>query len=325
MSRPRPAWVPPMREGVSASRVAVTPGPGSTVEAFLAGRLPRVTDWPERLARGEVLDEAGQPVAPGSACRAGAVLWYWRSLPPEPRVPVEIEVLHQDEHLVVVDKPHFLPVTPTGRFLQETVLVRLKRLLGIETLSPVHRLDRETAGLVLFSVQPGSRNAYQALLREHRLHKVYEAVAPWRAELSTPVILEDRLQERPGEAFMQMAVVPGPPNARTAVCMLERWGELARYRLEPRTGVKHQLRAQMSARGAPIVGDRIYPVLWPQPPAGAPPDCSRPLQLLACELGFIDPLSGAERRFRTRRRLDAPGGGQNAEQASCPAHQETAP
>ncbi|MFZ4649510.1 MAG: pseudouridine synthase [Rubrivivax sp.] len=301
-----------MRDGVNASRVAVTAGIGSTVEAFLAGRLPRVTDWPERLARGEVLDEAGQPVAPGSACRAGAVLWYWRSLPPEPRVPFEIDVLHQDEHLVVVDKPHFLPVTPAGRFLQETVLVRLKRLLGIETLSPVHRLDRETAGLVLFSVQLGSRDAYQALLRQRRLHKVYEAVAPWRAELAEPRTLEDRLQERPGEAFMQMAVVPGPPNARTGLSMLGRSGDWALYQLEPETGVKHQLRAQMNARGAPLLGDRIYPELWPHPAADEAPDYSGPLQLLARELAFTDPLSGRARRFTSRKGLAPPGGGQNA-------------
>lgn len=314
-----------MRDGVSASRVAVPAGPWPSVEAFLAARLPRVADWPARVARGDVLDEAGRPLAPGSACRTGAVLWYWRSLPAEPRVPFEIEVLHQDEHLVVVDKPHFLPVTPGGSHLQETVLVRLKRLLGLQTLTPIHRLDRETAGLLLFSIQPASRNAYHALLRERRLHKVYEAVAPWRQALQQPRTVTSRLRERPGEAFMQVEEVPGPPNAITELMMVARSGEWALYRLLPRTGAKHQLRAHMNALGAPILGDRIYPVLWPHPAPDAPPDWSQPLQLLARELAFNDPVSGLPRHFESRRRLVPPAPGQNAWQPMSPAPEETAP
>ena len=145
---------------------------------FLGQRLPLVRDWPERLAAGQVLDAEGRPVAADAPCRPGAVLWYWRQLPPEPRIPFELEVLHQDEHLVAVDKPHFLPVIPRGRYLQETVLVRLKRLLGLPDLVPMHRLDRETAGVLLFTVQPASRHAYQSLWSTRAVRKVYEAVAP---------------------------------------------------------------------------------------------------------------------------------------------------
>lgn len=306
MSRPRPAWTPPAREGVDASRVAVTAGPGTRLADFLAQRLPLVADWPARLARGEVLDADGRPLAADAACRPGQVLWYWRSLPPEPAIPFEETVLHVDEQLVAVDKPHFLPVTPSGRYLQQTLLVRLKRRLGLPHLAPMHRLDRETAGVVLFTVQPAQRDAYQALLRSRQVQKRYEAVAPWRADLAWPLRRRSRLEERPGAAFMQMAEVPGEPNAETLIELLRRLpGGLAHYALTPHTGRKHQLRAQLSALGLPIVGDRLYPVLQPAPPADAPPDYRAPLQLLAREIAFTDPLSGAPRRFTSRRRLAA--------------------
>jgi tRNA pseudouridine32 synthase/23S rRNA pseudouridine746 synthase len=310
------------------------PGPWATVADFLSQRLPLVADWPARLAAGGVLDAEGRPVAAHEPCRPGAVLWYWRALPPEPRIPFELEVLHQDEHLMVVDKPHFLPVIPRGRYLQETVLVRLKRLLGQPDLVPMHRLDRETAGVMLFTVQPASRHAYQSLLATHQVRKVYEAVAPWREGLGFPLTLQHRLQEPKDERFMQMQVVPGEPNAHTQVELIARlprcgpavgpdaladdapaapkpgaeplhWALWAHYRLHPLTGRKHQLRAQMNAAGLPLRGDRLYPVLWPEPAPDAPPDYSHPLQLLAREIAFTDPLTGAPRCFTSRRSLQA--------------------
>ena len=307
MSRPRAAWTPPMREGVSASRVAVAAGPWSNLLQFLRARLPAVADeWPARLAAGEVLDERGQPVNADTPCVPNAVLWYWRALPPEPRVPFEVTLLHQDADLVVVDKPHFLPVTPGGRYLQETVLVRLKRQLGIETLVPVHRLDRETAGLLMFTVRPEVRHAYHALLRDRQVHKVYEAVAPWRADLALPMTHCSRIEEPAGRDFMQMQTLPGEPNAETTIELIRRLaGDLAHYRLTPHTGRKHQLRVHLNALGLPIVGDRIYPRLWPEPPLDAVPDYSQPLQLLARELAFTDPISGRPRHFESRLQLAA--------------------
>jgi tRNA pseudouridine32 synthase/23S rRNA pseudouridine746 synthase len=316
MTRPKPLFVPPDRDGVAASRVAITPGPWGLLAEFLAQRLD-ADDWPERLARGEVLDAAGHPLPPDAPAVPHTVVWYWRALPPEPRVPFELQVLHQDAHLVVVDKPHFLAVAPTGRYLQETVLVRLKRLLSLPTLVPMHRLDRETAGVLLFTVNPATRNAYQALLRERRVHKVYEAVAPWREGLDLPLDCHHRLEEPPGDGFMQMQVVPGVPNAHTRIELIRRLpvaantdtdtdsgaAALAHYRLFPITGRRHQLRAQLNALGLPIVGDRIYPVLWPHPPADAVPDYSHPLQLLAREIRFDDPLTGQPRHFVSQRRL----------------------
>lgn len=300
-----------MRDGVSASRVAVSAGPWALLADFLAARLPAAADWPARLARGEVLDAQGQAVAADAPPVPGQVLWYWRAPPPEAVPPEDIVVLHQCEHLVAVDKPHFMSVTPGGRHLHQTVLVRLKRLLGIPTLTPMHRLDRETAGVLLFIVRAEDRHAYQTLLREREVHKVYEAVAPWRSDLVFPLDCSDRLVEPPGDNFMQMQVQPGEPNAHTRIELIARLGpdpadrahDLAHYRLLPLTGRKHQLRMHLNGLGLPIVGDRIYPRLWPEPPLGAPPDWHNPLQLLARDIAFTDPVTGQARTFSSRRRL----------------------
>jgi len=309
VSRTEPAWIPLPRDGVSASRVAVGDSRFAHVLDFLRWRFPAVADWPHRLAHGDVLDAAGRPVLAGAPCVVGEVLWYWRDPPPEPQVPFEIEVLHRDDHLVVVDKPHFLATLPGGRHLRETVLFRLRRQLGMQTLTPMHRLDRDTAGVLVFIVRPEDRHAYQSLLRERAVFKVYEAVAPWRPDVALPVLCRNRIEEPPGRDFMQMRVVPGEPNAETLIeCLQTLPDGLALYRLTPHTGRKHQLRAQMNALGLPLVGDRVYPRLLPEPPPQAVADYAEPLQLLAREYGFTDPLSGEPRRFVSRRRLAlAPG------------------
>ena len=307
MSRPRPLWRPPTRDGVGPSCVATLPGAWPTAADFLAERLPVLdaAQWRERMAAGDVLAVDGRPLPPDAPHVAHTRLWYWRALQAEPHIPFEAEVLFQDAHLVAVDKPHFLPMTPKGRYVQQTLLVRLKRQLGIDTLVPMHRLDRETAGVVLFTVQPATRHAYQSLLRDRSVEKVYEAVAPWRADLALPHTRSSRLQER-AEAFMQMAEVAGEPNAQTRIELIRRVAcepALAHYRLSPLTGQKHQLRAHMAALGLPICGDRIYPVLQPDLAQGAEPDYSQPLQLLARSIGFVDPISGARRHFESRRGL----------------------
>lgn len=303
LDRP-PGWTPPARDGISASRLVVQPGPWTTVAAFLAARLRPGIDWAERLALGDVADAQGRVLAADAPCAPGQVLWYWRRLPPEPRVPFELELLHADAHLVVVDKPHFLSSIPGGRYLQETVQVRLRRLLGNEHLMPLHRLDRETAGLLMFSAQPATRDAYHALLRERRVLKVYEAVAPWRGDLAFPLQARHRLRNPPQARHLPVQVVEGEPNVLAELALIRRLDAgLAHYRLQPHTGHRHQLRAQMNALGLPIVGDRIYPRLWPEAAPGEPPDYGNPLQLLARELRFDDPVSGAPRHFVSRRRL----------------------
>ncbi len=292
-----------MREGVSASALACPPGAWPSMADFLAERLPLVSkaDWLERLARGEVLDAAGQPLSPGAAYRAGERLYYYRQLEAEMPIPFEEGIVFQDDWLLVADKPHFLPVTPKGRYVQQTLLTRLKRATGLATLTPIHRIDRETAGLTVFAIRPESRDAYQRLFRERQVDKVYEAIAPApeaaRQDLSLPWVYRSRLEER-ADAFMQMRELPGEPNAETRIALLARLdGNLAHYELRPLTGRKHQLRAQMSALGLPIVGDRIYPRLQPEPPQ---PDFSEPLQLLARELSFQDPCTGERRCFQSQ-------------------------
>ena len=290
----------PMRGGVNPSCVVLpSVGQGLLLD-FLAQRLPAVPrgDWQRRMEAGEVVDEFGTPATPRSPFTPGVRYYYYRELPhEEAAIPFEETVLYHDAHILVADKPHFLPVVPTGRYLQQTLLVRLKHRLGLRELSPVHRIDRDTAGLVLFSTQRATRGRYQALFRERDVYKVYEAVAPWRADLAFPRTHKSRLQESP--QFFRMHEVPGEPNATTAMQVIEQRGAWARYRLEPVTGKRHQLRVHMAALGLPLCGDGLYPRVNDP----APGDYSNPLQLLARALAFTDPVTGEPRRFESHRQL----------------------
>lgn len=297
---PKPAL--PLRQGVAASAVFCPPGAWPTTTAFLNERLPRVDDWAERVARGDVVDDDGRPV-PDAPYRGNRRLYYWRHLDTEPAVPFEARIVFQDEHLLVADKPHFLPVTPSGLYARQTLMARLRHATGLVDLNPVHRLDRETAGLVVFNLRPGERDAYHRLFRDRAVQKVYEAIAPlgpgpW------PRTVHHRLAEPPGEDFMQMQVVPGEPNAETWIDLIEPLHGphegLARYELRPRTGLRHQLRVQMNALGLPLLGDRIYPVLQPHE---NPPSFDAPLQLVARALAFTDPVTGQQRQWRTDRAM----------------------
>jgi tRNA pseudouridine32 synthase/23S rRNA pseudouridine746 synthase len=300
--RPEPPL--PTLNGVSPSCVALpAQGPWPTLAAFLTHRFPAVPpeQWAERMAQGRVVDEHGKRVDAARPFQPHLRLYYYRAIDAEPRIPFDEVVLFQDAHLVAVDKPHFLPVTPGGRHLQETLLVRLKRRLRIDSLAPLHRLDRETAGVMLFSTRPATRGLYQALFTQRQMAKQYEAIAPWRADLSLPMIWASRLVE--DTHFMRMREVPGEPNAWTRLALLARQGGLARYQLIPETGRKHQLRVHCAALGIPILHDRIYPRLCPPDTD----DLTRPLQLLARSVAFADPLTGEARRFESQRQLDWPG------------------
>jgi tRNA pseudouridine32 synthase/23S rRNA pseudouridine746 synthase len=298
----KPTNVPlPTRDGVGPSCVALPAGAWATIDDFLAERFAGVpaSVWRDRMQRGELLDERGVAMAAGQPYRSGGKLYYYRSIDDEPRLAVEEQILFQDEWLVAVDKPHFLPVTPGGRHLQQTLLVRLKRRLGIDTLTPLHRLDRETAGVVVFAVQPHTRGAYQALFAQRQVVKHYEAIAPWRADLSFPLTRRSRLVE--DAHFLRMREEAGEPNAETHFELIEALGDLGRYRLMPVTGRTHQLRVHCAALGLPIVGDRMYPELLP----ADTDDLDRPLQLLARSLAFTDPISAQPRRFESQRQLAA--------------------
>jgi len=276
-------------------------GAWPTVAEFLFQRFPGVpqAEWLRRMVAGDVLDDAGQPITPQCAYTPKRRVYYYRAVPDEPRIPFDEVVLWQDAHLLVVDKPHFLPVLPSGKYLQETVLTRLKNKLGLDALAPIHRIDRDTAGLVLFSVQPSTRDAYHALFRERKVRKTYEAIAPWNPNLPWPLRRETRIV--PGAHFMQQVEVDGPPNTLTHIAPLGVQGGLARYELKPVTGHRHQLRVHMAALGLPLVGDGIYPVLTPEGQV----DYQQPLQLLARSIEFNDPITGEPRRFESQRRLRA--------------------
>ncbi|MBI2750065.1 MAG: pseudouridine synthase [Burkholderiales bacterium] len=294
--RPNP---PPIRNGVSPSCVVTPQGAWATLLDFLVQRFTSVpaSAWAQRLSDGDVVDDHGQVITTLTPFAAGRRLYYYRALPVETHIPFEAVVLWQDEHLLVVDKPHFLPVVPSGKYLQQTVLVRLKNALGIDALSPIHRIDRDTAGLVLFSNQVASRGAYQNLFRSRQVDKAYECIAPWNPDLPWPLTRESRVA--PAAHFMQQTEVAGPPNAITHIHPLEVQGAWARYALKPVTGQRHQLRVHMTALGLPIRFDGIYPTLTPEGSA----DFERPLQLLARSIAFTDPLTGAAHRFESRRRL----------------------
>ncbi len=298
-----------MRDGVSPSCLAlprVRQVAWPSLLDYLAHRLPRLSrsQWAQRLADHLVVGDDGQPLAPDAPYISGARVYYWRELPEEPPSPFEAQVLFEDEHLVVADKPHFLPVTPGGRYVKETLLVRLKAQLHCPNLSPLHRIDRETAGLVLLSKRPQDRDAYQRLFRERRVNKIYEAIAPWRADLSGPLtrrshILEDeqafyRMREaRPEEGLA--------PNSETHITLAERRGDWALYELRPVTGKRHQLRVHMDALGLPLLGDQFYPTVQRAP--GEPEDFAQALRLLATATAFIDPVTGAQRVFQSQQRL----------------------
>lgn len=297
---PTPAkHIPPNREGVGPSRVGLPGGYWDTVLDFLVQRFPAQSRaiWQARMEQGLVLDDQGQPVSPAQPYQGHRRIFYYRDCDVETPIPFEATVLYRDDHLLVVDKPHFLPVAPSGRYLQETVLVRLKRALGLDDIVPIHRIDRDTAGLVMFSLQPRSRDAYHALFRLRQVEKSYEAIAPWRVDLALPLTRQSRITQ--GTHFLQQCETPGEANTTTHVALLRRIGQLALYQLCPVTGHQHQLRVHMAALGIPIVGDGIYPELTPQ--ATTTPDT--PLQLLARTIRFTDPLTGKVMEFHSQRML----------------------
>jgi tRNA pseudouridine32 synthase/23S rRNA pseudouridine746 synthase len=288
-----------MRDGVAPSYAWLPHGDWPTLGAYLAVRFPMVPEqaWRARMARGDVRDAQGRMLAFDDNFVGGQRIFYYRERINETPIPFEETVLYQDDELMVVDKPHFVPVTPGGRFLHESLLVRLRRKTGLQSISPIHRLDRETAGVMLFSVNPATRPQWQSLFRFRRVHKVYEALAPLREDLSVPCRVSSRIVR--DEQFFRVKEVEGEPNAFTRVELISHTGDVGHYRLLPETGKMHQLRIHMSSLGLPILNDSFYPFAT----ESSNENFSSPLKLLARSIQFIDPVRGIERSFESVRSL----------------------
>jgi tRNA pseudouridine32 synthase/23S rRNA pseudouridine746 synthase len=292
----------PVKDGVAPSYLWITETRAGGMLAFLEERFPDIAGptWAERLARGDVVDAQGALLAADSHVRQGMRIWYYRELEHETPIPFEESVIFQDEHLLVVDKPHFLPMIPTGRFLRETLLVRLKQKFDLPHLTPIHRLDRETAGVVIFSHNLATRGTYQSMFQKRSIRKTYEALAPVLEGRDFPFTYRSRMVD--GDKFFVMREEEGEPNSETVVELLEARGGIGHYRLHPHTGRKHQLRLHMASLGVPILNDAFYPVALPC----KGDDFSAPLQLLARAIHFDDPLTGAPRSFASTRELAWP-------------------
>lgn len=299
---PRPL---PMKNGIRPSYLVLPHDAafaGKTLLAYLCARYPFLNEnaWAARLDSGFVTDSDGLPLSSRAPFQGGAVVYYYRetSHGHEPEIPFAERIIHTDGHLIVVDKPHFLPVIPSGRFLHETLLSRLRRhpelqYLDTAAITPIHRLDKDTAGVMLFSRHTGSRAAYQNLFQNRQVRKTYEALAPFRRDLHFPVTVESRIEA--GEPFYLSRETDGQANARTVIELIEKRGGHALYRLYPETGKKHQLRLHMMRLGIPILNDMLYPEVMPL----SQEDYGKPLKLLARRLEFTDPFSGETRVFES--------------------------
>ncbi len=275
-------------------------GPWLTTLEYLLARFHAERDrLLEKVAESEVVDEDGVPVDDWLPFRANSFVYLYRDPEPEPRVPFEVDVLYRDEHILAADKPHFLSSLPNGSYIVESAVVRLRRELGLPDLSPMHRLDRITAGVLLFSLRPRERGAYQTMFARREVRKSYLAVARHDPELELPLTVRSRIIKDRGTPTAYE--IPGEPNSETRIELVEVRDGSALYRLDPATGKTHQLRVHMNSLGIPIRNDPFYPRLLD---IGFE-DYSRPLQLLAASIAFVDPITGADRRFDTRRRLES--------------------
>ena len=282
----------PPRDGLGPARLRVRGGPLG--DELLTRFGPEVA---AKAIAGEVVDQHGVVLDPATVLPAGASVYLYRDLRDEVAVPFDIPVLYQDEDIVVVDKPHFLATMPRGRHVAQTALVRMRRELGLPELSPAHRLDRLTAGVLVFTARRELRGAYQTMFARGAVHKTYVARAAANPHVTLPRVVQSRIVKR--RSHLQAVEEPGEPNAETLVESISPDGVC---RLTPRTGRTHQLRVHMASLGMPIYGDPLYPNVISVPDD----DFSQPLQLLAQRIEFQDPVSGALRRFVSSRRLCPP-------------------
>ena len=288
-------FIPPMIDGVSASKVflpKMKPAP-ATVYQYLCQQFGHIesAEWQQRFNDGLIYDALGRILNLNSEYIENSHVFYYRFLAHEIQVPFEHEILFENEHLLVIDKPHFLTISPTGQYVQETLLVRLKKQTGNEFLTPIHRLDRETSGVVLFSKQPATRAIYQEMFAQRQVNKTYHAIAPFHADLTFPCHTRYRMEK--GEPFYTMQVVEGQINSQTEIDLIEHDAIWGKYQLKPITGKQHQLRVHLNSLGIAIKNDPFYPVVQHK----REDDFSAPLQLLAKHIRFNDPATFQDMQF----------------------------
>jgi tRNA pseudouridine32 synthase/23S rRNA pseudouridine746 synthase len=302
--RRKPAPLP-LRDGVDPTRVVLREVGGTVGEAMLAAPACEgltLDDLRDQVDGGEVLDAGGERVDLAAPAQLGQPVYFYRDLPTETEIPFELPIIHLDNNLVVVDKPHYLATMPRGAHVVQTALVRLRRVLDNPAISPVHRLDRLTAGVLMFTVRPEARGPYQQLFAAREVTKEYRARAPLTDEPRFPVTVRNRILKDAGD--LRARVEPGEVNAVSTIHLIGSSGDRGVYRLAPETGRTHQLRLHMAGLGIPIDGDPLYPEVRPEV-AAAPDlgDFSNPLQLLAHSVEFDDPFTGERRRFVSTRDL----------------------
>lgn len=294
----------PSRGGITASRLYLPREKWPNLWEFLVQRFPHLspTILQMRLERGDFVDSNGNPAKLDSPYTADSWLWYYREVEDEPQNPHKLEILYEDELIVVVDKPHLLASIPGGNHLYESALVRLRLILNDISINPIHRLDRETAGVLVFCRQAKYRSQYQILFQNREIEKVYECIATNAKEDMTFPLSRKSYIEKSIDYFTMIEIFSRPPNSHTDIDFVKsvKNGN-ALYRLYPHSGKKHQLRVHMCGLGLPIVNDNFYPVLLPQRDKN---DFSNPLQLLAKSIEFKDPINGQIRYFESQQRLE---------------------
>lgn len=291
----------PQRFGLEAAWVRTEPGEWTSLRDFLVERIPKVDPVriDEMFAEGRWCDEQGVPYPADAPYQPHRFIWFHRDLPDEVEVPFEVTVVHEDAHLLVVDKPHFLASIPRGQHIQQSVVVRLRRQFDLPELGPAHRLDRSTAGLLMLVKHRPDRGAYQQVFARRAVGKRYLAVAAHRPVLDLPAEVASHIVKDVG-TVQAYELDDREPNAHTTVDLVTHRDGIAGYLVTPHTGRTHQIRLHMMRLGIPILNDPLYPEVV-NVDLG---DFRRPLQLLSSELWFDDPLTGKPRHFTSRRHLD---------------------
>ena len=268
----------------------------STVLEYLIIKFPYIDAqiWQKRITDGKVHCHDGSLITTLSPFKAQQRIYYYREVENEPIIPFEESILFQDEHILVAYKPHFLPVVPGGKYVNECLQNRLRQSTGIETLQAIHRLDRVTAGLVIFSVDPNTRHRYHHLFETRQIDKTYQAIAQINSRenlIGHEWEVKNRIvQSKPK---FRMCITEGEINSHSVIRCLQQSDEKALFELDPVTGKTHQLRLHMQTLGWPILNDKYYPQLQPL----SSDNYSTPLQLLAKKIEFIDPVTLQQRSF----------------------------